>query len=54
MEIVSTSGIPELGHHGVVLLASLVSDLQHALGWLEANCEVVMRDSNSKSEAMVL
>lgn len=54
VEIVSTLGIPELGHHGVVLLASLVSDLQHALGWLEANCEVVMRDSNSKSEAMVL
>ncbi len=39
----------------VVLLASSHCDLQHALGWFAAECEVVgMKVSTSKSEAMVL
>lgn len=35
-------------------LASIASDLQHALVYLEANCEVAMRHSISNSKAMVL
>ncbi|KAI3360043.1 hypothetical protein L3Q82_014376 [Scortum barcoo] len=39
----------------VVLLTSSNQDLQHALGWFAAECEVAgMRISTSKSEDMVL
>ena len=38
----------------VVLLASIHHDLQQALGWFAAECEMAgMRISTSKSEAMV-
>lgn len=50
-----TAGFPLLFGDDVVLLLSSGQELQHALGWFAAECEVApMRVNPAKYEAMVL